>query len=93
MPIDQFARRERANGHAKRVVWETPRPEPVETSDDVHGVFSGLKLPVPVASFDYPRHCRIRRVRVLAPSNDQMIETPGPVIVSKRALGEIRQSR
>jgi hypothetical protein len=93
MPIDQFARQERSNGNGKRVVWEAPKPEKTEPTDDVQGVFSGLKLPVPVASFEYPRHCRIRRVRVLAPPNDTLVDAPGPVIVSKRALGEIRQSR
>jgi hypothetical protein len=53
----------------------------------------GLKLPLQVARFEYPRQCRIRRVRVLAPADESLMDAPGPVIVSRRALGEIRDTR
>jgi hypothetical protein len=46
-----------------------------------------------IAAFEYPRQCRIRRVRVLAPADEQLVEAPGPVIVSRRALGEFRDTR
>jgi hypothetical protein len=51
----------------------------------------GLLLPLEVARFEYPRQCRIRRVRVLAPA-EPLPEAPGPVIVSRRALGELRET-
>ena len=50
-------------------------------------------MPLDVARFEYPRQCRIRRVRVLAPADDQLAPTAGPVIVSRRALGELRDAR
>jgi hypothetical protein len=53
----------------------------------------GLKVSLQIAAFEYPRQCRIRRVRVLAPADEQLVEAPGPVIVSRRALGEFRDTR
>jgi hypothetical protein len=82
MPIDGFAR--------------PNRPAPAgaaEPGDDVLGLMEGLRLPIEVARFEYPRQCRIRRVRVLAPADERLAEAPGPVIVSRRTLGEIRDTR
>ena len=83
MPIDGFARGGRSF---------SAKPEP-EAQDDLLGVMRGLKVPLEVARFEYPRRCRIRRVRVLAPADDTLAQAPGPVIVSRRALGEIRETR
>ena len=68
----------------------TSEPEP---QDDCAGLMKGLLLPLDVARFDYPRQCRIRRVRVLAPPDEPLVEAPGPVIVSRRTLGELRETR
>jgi len=48
---------------------------------------------VEVAIVEYPRQCRIRRVRVLAPADESLPPAPGPVIVSRRTLGELREAR
>lgn len=69
----------------------TPKPEAQEPQDEISGLMRGLLLPLEVARFEYPRQCRIRRVRVLAPP-EPLPETPGPVIVSRRALGELRET-
>ena len=60
---------------------------------DALSLMRGLKLPLNVASFDYPRQCRIRRVRVMAPADETPVKAPGPVIVSRRVLGELRETR
>ena len=65
-------------------------PEP---QDECAGLMKGLLLPLEVARFEYPRQCRIRRVRVLAPPDEPLVEAPGPVIVSRRTLGELRETR
>ena len=83
MPIERFARGGRSM---------TAKSEP-EPQDDCAGLMKGLLLPLDVARFDYPRQCRIRRVRVLAPPDEPLVEAPGPVIVSRRTLGELRETR
>ena len=84
MPIESFAR------PAK---W-TPKPTVDTTAtDDAQGLIANLGLPVDVAGFEYPRQCRIRRVRVLAPADEGVPPAPGPVIVSRKALGELREAR
>ena len=94
MPIDEFARRPgsfnvsyRTNGDAGR----SPAEEAADT--DALSLMRGFKLPLNVASFDYPRQCRIRRVRVMAPADETPVKAPGPVIVSRRVLGELRDTR
>ena len=81
MPITSWARPER------------PRPvEATEEQDDAIALLSRLKLPVPVSGFVYATGCRIRRVRV--PSvGEQAGSVAGPVIVSRRALEELRTPR
>lgn len=83
MPVERFARS------------SSSRQKPAEAApaDDVHGLIRGLKLPEPIAGFEYPRRCRIRRVRVLSGPDEPQLETSGPVIVSRRVLGELRQPR
>jgi hypothetical protein len=83
MPIEQFAR------SSKPVAKKAD----ADAQDDLGGFMKTLKLPVEVARFEYPRQCRIRRVRVLAPPDASLAPTPGPVIVSRQALGGIRNSR
>jgi hypothetical protein len=83
MPIEGFARTSRASAAT----------QPPQFTDEALGLMQGLKVPLHVAGFEYPRQCRIRRVRVLASADDQLIEAPGPVIVSRRALGELRETR
>jgi hypothetical protein len=83
MPIESFARSSRppaANGQP-------------HSPDEATGLMKGLKVSLQIAAFEYPRQCRIRRVRVLAPADEQLVEAPGPVIVSRRALGEFRDTR
>jgi hypothetical protein len=84
MPIDRFAKGGRSVAN---------RTEQHEPQDEISELMKGLLLPLEVARFDYPRQCRIRRVRVLAPPEEPLAETPGPVIVSRRALGELRETR
>jgi hypothetical protein len=83
MPIEQFARPNRPPSTKTEA----------EAPDDVRGLMQTLKLPIEVARFEYPRQCRIRRVRVLAPADETLVPTPGPVIVSRQALGGVRESR
>lgn len=75
--------------------WARPS-RPADTTsteqDDTFALLTRLRLPVPVSGFAYPRGCRIRRVRVPAAS-EAPIATSDPVIVSKRALEEMRTSR
>ena len=83
MPIESFARTSRPQ----------PKQEEAPVADDSLGVIQGLSLPVEVAIVEYPRQCRIRRVRVLAPADESLPPAPGPVIVSRRALGKLREAR
>ena len=93
MPIDEFARRPGAASVSYRTVVDSRRSEDQSTDSDALSLMSGLKLPLNVASFDYPRQCRIRRVRVMAPPDEAPVKAPGPVIVSRRVLGELRETR
>ena len=83
MPIEQFARP--AKGAAAKA-----EPEPL---DEVSNLMKALNVPFEVARFEYPRQVRIRRVRVLAPADHTLAPAPGPVIVSRQALGELRDTR
>jgi hypothetical protein len=89
MPIEKFARSSRA----RRTTYPPPEEAGPAAPDDVVGLMGGLKLPIYIADFEYPRQCRIRRVRVLAPADDTPIAVAGPVIVSKKMLGDIRETR
>jgi hypothetical protein len=89
MPIEDFAR----PGRTPRPTYPAATESTEPPSNDAVGLMGGLKLPIHLASFEYPRQCRIRRVRVMAPADEEPIEAPGPVIVSRRALGEIRETR
>jgi hypothetical protein len=83
MPIESFARSSRTSAAI------SPQP----STDEATGLMKGLMVPLQVAGFEYPRQCRIRRVRVLAPADEQLVDAPGPVIVSRHALGELRDTR
>jgi hypothetical protein len=50
----------------------------------------GLSLPPQVAAVSYARGCRIRRVRVPASTAPRPQGAP-PIILSKRALDQVRQ--
>jgi hypothetical protein len=89
MPIEAFARPGRTVRPTYPPATESTEPAP----NDAVGLMGGLKLPIHLATFEYPRQCRIRRVRVMAPAAEEPIEVPGPVIVSRRTLGEIRETR
>jgi hypothetical protein len=88
MPIEQFAHKP-ASGFRLSASAQ-PNGEP---QDDAGEFMRTLKLPFEVARFEYPRRCRIRRVRVLAPADDTLAPAPGPVIVSRQTLGGLRESR
>jgi hypothetical protein len=89
MPIEDFARPSRTARPTYPAATASAEPPP----NDAVGLMGGLKLPIHLANFEYPRQCRIRRVRVMAPADEQPIEAPGPVIVSRRVLGEIRDGQ
>lgn len=89
MPIEDFARPSRTARATYPPATESTEPPPNEAA----GLMAGLKLPIHLAAFEYPRQCRIRRVRVMAPAGEEPIVVPGPVIVSRRTLGEIRDTR
>ena len=94
MPIDKFARRPGGFSVSYSAVVKTANGAGDQTIDnDALSLMRGLKLPLHVASFDYPRQCRIRRVRVMAPSDEIPAKAAGPVIVSRRVLGELRETR
>ncbi|HXG54409.1 MAG TPA: hypothetical protein VNJ03_03445 [Vicinamibacterales bacterium] len=80
MPIAAWARTSR------------PAAAPPSEPDDAVALLARLGLPVYVSGFAYPRGCRIRRVRVPACA-EAPAASSGPVILSKRALEEIRTSR
>ncbi len=76
-------------------VWarvETARaPEPPASArDELRELMKGLSIPFHVAGITYARGCRIRRVRVPATSASAHAGTKQPVILSRRALEEIR---
>jgi hypothetical protein len=66
-------------------------PPDVDFTDDFGELLARLMLPEGVAAVRYAEGCRIRRVRVPAASKAPA-RTKGPVILSRRALDELRQS-
>jgi hypothetical protein len=60
-------------------------------SDDLRMLLAGLAVPPAIAGVRYPRGVRIRRVRVPASQAADAGDTPGPVILSRRALAEQRE--
>jgi len=94
MPIDEFARRPGGFGVSYSAIIDSSRGASDQAADnDAVNLMRGLKLPLNIAAFDYPRQCRIRRVRVMAPADEAPVKAPGPVIVSRRVLGELRETR
>ena len=83
MPIGDWARKDQKRGEPVA---------PVEGEEAV-AILSKLPLPVPVAAMAYPRGCRIRRVRVPAAADETPAPAKGPVIVSRRALQDLRTSK
>ncbi|MEO6212200.1 MAG: hypothetical protein ABIP65_01110, partial [Vicinamibacterales bacterium] len=79
MPVGAWAR-------PTRPVQEQPSEQ-----DDTIALLTRFRLPVDVSGFAYPRGCRIRRVRVPALA-ERVPAASGPVIVSRRALKELRTS-
>jgi len=84
MPLTDWARFE--NGRR-------PASPTVAKEDDLHDLMEGLDLPAHVAGVTYARGCRIRRVRVPAPRAAPRKGNPRPVILSKRALAEVREEK
>jgi hypothetical protein len=72
---------------------ERPGRDANEKTDDLYGVLMGLAVPPAVVAVGYGRGCRIRRVRVPAAPDYPMSDSPGPVILSKRALAAQREQR
>ena len=77
--------------------WAKPeRPKPVEANEDQDeaiALLARLTLPVHVSGFTYATGCRIRRVRVPSIGDEQTNNIGAPVIVSRRALEELRTPR
>jgi hypothetical protein len=67
-----------------------PAAPEVDFADDCGELLSRLMLPADVAGVRYADGCRIRRVRVPA-TGKAPAKTKGPVILSRRALNELRQ--
>jgi CheY-like chemotaxis protein len=86
-PLAMWARSEGA-AHAPKSTPDVEEPRTV--SDELRNLISGLAVPPHVAGVSYARGCRIRRVRVPGGKDRRRGETPGPVILSKRALEEAR---
>ncbi len=82
MPIALWARREAA----------APRPEAV-TDRELHDLLARFALPTEVANVAYASGCHIRRVRVPAPSGAARQRAAHPVILSRRALEDMRGAR
>ena len=83
MPLSLWARREESAAADR----DAPAPA-ARNADELRELIEGLALPPNVAGVSYARGCRIRRVRVAASGAPPRAK--GPVIVSKRALDEIR---
>lgn len=83
MPLAMWARRE---------LPPQPAPEPV-SNGELHDLLAHFALPPHVAGVTYARGCRIRRVRVPALSAPSRTHATHPVILSKRALDEMRAGR
>ena len=88
MPLAIWARAE-IEKHPKRSAAVIDAPER-SVNDELRDLMSRLAVPPNVAGVSYPRGCRIRRVRVPGGRERRQGETPGPVILSKRALEQRR---
>lgn len=86
-PLAMWARSEAAAPASKK---NAPPEEPRTVSDELRNLMSTLAVPPHVAGVSYARGCRIRRVRVPGGKDKRRGATPGPVILSKRALEEAR---
>jgi CheY-like chemotaxis protein len=64
--------------------------EPKTATDELRSLIATLAVPAHVAGVSYGRGCRIRRVRVPGGKERRVDDTPGPVILSRRALEEQR---
>jgi CheY-like chemotaxis protein len=84
MPLAIWARAE-LDKQPRRGAAMTDAPER-SVNDELRDLMSRLAVPPNVAGVTYPRGCRIRRVRVPGGRERRQGETPGPVILSKRAL-------
>ena len=72
---------------------EGPRrstPEAAAQENDLHDLMEGLAVPPNVAGVTYASGCRIRRVRVPAARPAPRGRNAKTLIVSKRALDEVR---
>jgi hypothetical protein len=67
-----------------------PPVEPKTATDELRSLMATLAVPAHVAGVSYGRGCRIRRVRVPGGKERRGGDTPGPVILSRRALEEQR---
>ncbi len=83
MPVSDWARKDHKRGE----------PTPPSEGEEAIALLEKLTLPVPVTSLVYPRGCRIRRVRVPAAADETPVPAAGPVIVSRRALQDLRTSK
>jgi hypothetical protein len=90
MPLAIWARAE-IERHPKRGAAVDAAPER-SVNDELRELMSRLAVPPNVAGVSYAHGCRIRRVRVPGGRERRQGETPGPVILSKRALAEQRQA-
>ena len=83
MPVAEWARR------------DAPRQSTPDKTDygELHELLSNFALSPDVTGVSYPRGCRIRRVRVPAATSAGRTRVTHPVIVSKRALDEMRAGR
>jgi hypothetical protein len=84
-PLAMWARSE-APAQASKNIPDVEEPRSV--SDELRNLISALAVPPHVAGVSYARGCRIRRVRVPGGKDRRRGDTPGPVILSKRALEE-----
>jgi hypothetical protein len=85
MPLTAWARTENW-----RKAAEDDEPQERE-HDELRDLMAGLALSPQVAGVTYGRGCRIRRVRV--PGTKRAGSSDHTVIVSRRALEEVRASR
>ncbi len=90
MPVAGWATPEQPRP-SLRAQSAAPSPS-LSTDDELRELIAGLALPVPVASVRYARGCRIRRVRVPA-AVEPALPMPTPVILSRRALADMRTAR
>jgi hypothetical protein len=88
MPLAIWARAE-VDKQPRRGAAVDAAPER-SVNDELRDLMSRLAVPPNVAGVSYPRGCRIRRVRVPGGRERRQGETPGPVILSKRALEQRR---